>query len=138
MNAIPAGITLLIPSCVRYTAGYFKNSSRNHGITPNATPPITKYATNPPTAASKIRERFIRIPFRGTGVLGLLPFSLRPLRASSVNSASISFSALHHPSPESRPCHDTIPVTRAALHSLFSLGGRGFSPGVHVLDLELF
>src|SRR5580704_15045233 len=62
MAAIPAGITLLIPSCVRYTAGYFRNSFFSVGSTAKNNPPSTKYARNPPSAERTTRPQFICNP----------------------------------------------------------------------------
>src|ERR1700690_3921548 len=63
MAAIPTGITFIMLSCDRYTAGYFLNSSFSDDNTANKIPPVTKYATKPPRAAKPIHVKFIGNPF---------------------------------------------------------------------------
>ena len=70
--AIPAGITLLIPSWDRYTAGYFENSVLSDGSSTNVSPPKTKYVAKPPRAASPMHVKFMSNPFRCCDGLWLL------------------------------------------------------------------
>src|SRR5262245_33222302 len=67
MASKPRGITRLIWSAGRYTAGYLLNSLRSAG-SENTTPPRTKYATVPANPASRLWRELTAVPF-GLGQL---------------------------------------------------------------------